>query len=181
MGTGPHLTPEMIERFDPQGFFSELDLQFARFMARLALAESRGLFLSSALTSKVRAEGNICLDLSSMAGKPLPQEGMASLICPDLSPWLRELESLPVVGRPGEYRPLILSGSRLYLYRYWKYETDLAENLRNRAGRDGGRIDEGLLRDGLERLFPADGQGGTDWQKVAALTSVLKALCVIRG
>ena len=37
------------------------------------------------------------------------------------------------------------------------------------------------LKDGLARLFPEDGQEETDWQKVAAFTSVMKRFCVISG
>ena len=48
---------------------------------------------------------------------------------------LLALEACKVVGRPGDYKPLILdSRSRLYLYRYWDYERTLADFIKGRIG-----------------------------------------------
>ena len=84
----------------------------------------------------------------------------------------------PVVGRPGDFRPLILDErGRLYLYRYWDYERRLAENLLARAT-DADDVDEALLRSGLARHFPDPADAG---QKLAATMAVLRRLCVISG
>jgi exodeoxyribonuclease V alpha subunit len=86
------------------------------------------------------------------------------------------------VGRPGQYRPLILDArSRLYLYRYWEYEKTLADHLKARAAAWIHEPDRAGLGSGLSKLFPDTGDGQIDWQKVAALVCTLKPLCVITG
>jgi exodeoxyribonuclease V alpha subunit len=88
-----------------------------------------------------------------------------------------------VVGRPGEFRPLILDHrGRLYLYRYWDYEQRLAQDLLSRVNDDPTEVDEERLRAELTRFFPqGTGRDLTDWQKVAATVAVLKRFCVISG
>ena len=137
--------------------------------------------MAAALASRCRGEGHICLDLSSMAGKKVREEDPDSPACPALGEWLSILEAEEVVGKPGEYRPLILDGSRLYLYRYWDYEKKLIDSLKERIANDPAEMNRGLLKEGLKRLFPAHTAGETDWQKVAAFASTLKRFCVVSG
>ncbi|MDI6776948.1 MAG: exodeoxyribonuclease V subunit alpha [Syntrophales bacterium] len=172
--------------------FSELDLHFARFMTELAGRDSPEVSLAAALASRSTREGHICLDLSSIEGRPLTGGDFETdpIICPRLSHWRRILEASPVVGKPGDYKPLILDErSRLYLYRYWDYEEKLADFISDRTGDGAGeperfsdKIDTSLLlKDGLDRLFPPLLDEGTDWQRVAAITSLLKRFSVISG
>ncbi len=161
--------------------FSPLDIHFAKLMAGLSGKGTQELFLAAALASHYKGEGNICFDLSSMAGKRLREEDPESLACPKLDKWLGILRGEEVVGKPGEYRPLVLNGSRLYLYRYWDYEKKLIDNLKERIVNDPAEVNQELLKDGLKRLFPRNSPGETDWQKVAAFASTLKRFCVISG
>jgi len=172
---------EEFDQLHNSSFFTGLDFQFARFMSRLSGGDSPQILLAAALASRSRREGHICVDLSSLAGKPLADGGANGGACPEWPSWRKVLESSPAVGRPGDYRPLILDGTHLYLYRYWSYEKNLAEFLKARARSGGAAIDEPLLKDGLGRLFPGDNQKETDWQKVAAFASVVKNFCVISG
>jgi exodeoxyribonuclease V alpha subunit len=95
-----------------------------------------------------------------------------------LDEWIARLRGSPVVGRPGEFRPLILDDEgRLYLYRYWDYERRLAESLLALAG-DASNVDEAQLRAGLDRYFP---DPRDTEQKLAAAMAVLRRLCVISG
>ncbi|MBW2168792.1 MAG: exodeoxyribonuclease V subunit alpha, partial [Deltaproteobacteria bacterium] len=164
---------------------SELDIHFARLITRISGQESPGLFLASALVSRATSEGHVCLDLSSLDEKPLiPDEpGTETFRWPSLAEWREILvSSSSVVGRPGDYRPLIFDDrTRLYLYRYWDYERTLANALRASAASEIEKIDVPLLSDGLSRLFPGDITGETDWQKVAAFVCVMKKFCVISG
>jgi len=171
----------MIERLYQQGILSELEIQFGRFMAELSGGENAEIALAAAMASHYQEEGNICFDLSSVAGKPAVEDGTEDLVFPKLQKWQSILAKSPVVGRPGDFRPLILDGSRLYLYRYWEYENKLANILKGRTGEDGEKVDEGALKDGLARLFPEEGEEETDWQRVAAFVSVMKRFCVISG
>ena len=104
---------------DAQGF-SPLDLHFARFIAKISGDPREEVFLAAALVSRSTSEGNICLDLKDFAGRPP--------FGPSFPEWRDILAKNTVVGRPGEYRPLILDDKgRLYLYRYWDYERILAD------------------------------------------------------
>ena len=182
--TGKKMDPRDMNRLVNEGLFSELDKHFASLMIGLSGGKSLEIFLASALLSRATSEGHVCLDLASMEGRPLMDETPDSVpfVCPGLSEWRESLESSPVVGRPGDYKPLVLDDrSRLYLYRYWDYEKTLADDLRSRAA---GEFDASLvpfLGHGLERLFGPAGDGKTDWQEVATFTALVKRLCVISG
>ena len=173
-----------IQHLLQYGIFSELDLHFARLMARLSGEQAPELFLAAALVSRATGEGHICMDLSSIEGKPLTNDvqGADIFVCPELKAWRKSLETKNVVGSPGDYRPLILDDqSRLYLYRYWEYEKGLADNIKGRAAGKIDKIYNPLLKDGLSRLFATTQEGETDWQKVSAYVSVTKRFCVISG
>ena len=178
------MNEEDIQRLLKNGLFSEIDIHFARLMTRLSGQEFPELFLAAALVSRATSEGNICLDLPSVEGKPLMRCDSETdcFPCPNLWEWRAILGSTGVVGKPGEYRPLILDDrSRLYLYRYWHYEKTLADDIRDRASKEIEDIDTPLLRAGLSRLFPGVQVKETDWQKVASFASVMKRFCVISG
>ena len=93
---------------------------------------------------------------------------------------MSSLHKSAVVGAPGDWKPLVLDGTRLYLYRHWDGEQSLVRFLRERSQVPAPGVDIALLREGLGRLFPG-GSGETDWQRVAAAAAVLKRFCVITG
>jgi exodeoxyribonuclease V alpha subunit len=166
-----------------KNILTSLDFHFASFMTRLSGVANPELFLAAALVSKFTVEGHTCLDLSSLAGKPLLNEnGNALCVCPELLFWRKILEQSTVVGKPGEFMPLILDDkSRLYLFRYWEYEKKLAEGIKKRAKQNADGVDINLLAEGLDRLFQKNQDHDPDWQKVAAATAVLKKFSVISG
>jgi len=165
-----------ITRLEGCGTFAFLDLEFARFMNRLSHADSPALGLAAALLSRRRREGHVCLPLD----QPEPVE--PDIHPPDPAAWEAEIRRFPVVGGPGDYRPLILDGRRrLYLHRFWRYEQALASRIRESAATLIPLQDLPGLRADLDRLFPAGGAAETDWQKVAAFTALTRRFCVITG
>ena len=147
-------------------YFSDLDIHFARFMGQLSGSYAPEILLAAAMVSRFTREGNICLDLRSVEGRPLngDNDGADAMVLPALAKWSAVLEGCKVVGRPGDYKPLILDNrSRLYLYRYWDYERTLADFIKDRIRniedkknqRDLGEADIPLFRESLSRLFPA--------------------------
>ena len=166
-----------------QGLFSEMDIHFAGLMHKLSDSDSPAVFMAAALVSRATSEGHICLDLSSLPSEgPIQDPALRNFVPDSPSQWGEILLSSGVVGTPGEYKPLILDESlRLYLQRYWHYEKTLADDIRDRASRDIENIDWGLLKRGLERLFHGQGEGGINWQKIAAFTAVTKRFSVISG
>jgi exodeoxyribonuclease V alpha subunit len=169
------------------GQLAEIDLHFAGFVDRLGGHLVPDLALAAALVSRAAAGGHVCLDLKALDRVELlkAREGRPAVNCPAAEDWMARLRASPVVGGPGDQRPLILdSFGRLYLYRYWSYERALIDAINRRTG--GDPIPEGrgagALRKAFERLFPEDGlSDGIDWQKIAALAVLLNRFCVITG
>ena len=169
----------MIPRSEPSlpdDQFRDIDRHFARLIARLAGREAPALAAAAALASRATGSGDVCIDLAEFAGRAVPG---CSLTAPALDEWIAALRNSPVVGCPGDFRPLVLDESgRLYLYRYWDYEQRLAENLLARAAGDADGVDAALLRAGLARFFPDPRDVE---QKRAAAIAVLRRFCVISG
>ncbi len=168
--------------------FSDLDREFFRFLEERA-GDSSAALAGALLSNRVIA-GDTCLDLNRIAGKPLgdvllgeetgTSDPLLAERLPALKQWKSSLAASRIAAPPGEMAPLILDPSgRLYLYRYWRYETRLSENIKGRLHLDPPRIDEGLLAAGLRRLFPSGEK--TDWQRVAALRAVTGRFTVISG
>jgi len=158
-----------------------LDRNFAAFICRQEGEAAPLLELVASLASSAVGGGDICLHLAEIAGRDIRIGGTETGL-PDLAALSGALEATRVVGRPGEFRPLVLDREgRLYLYRYWKYEQDLARVLLRKAAEEEPVPDETLLASGLARLFPASAAGETDWQRVAALAALRRRLCVISG
>lgn len=119
-----------------QAIFSKLDLHFARCLQELSHSENADFALAAALSSYFTNQGNVCVDLSQLAGQKFPPEAEEGIICPQLSTWLASLRQHPMVGLAGEFKPLILNGNYLYLYRYWQYEQQLRINIMQRIALD---------------------------------------------
>ena len=139
--------------------FSLLDRYFAEFLAdRSGLsgpAKERLHALATRL-SKALEDGHSCLPVS--AGEEL------------------FLAASPLVSDGGR-TPLVLDNHRLYLHRYFRYETRLAEQIRTMAARILAReIDESLFDGSFDDSGP-----GIDWQKEAAKVTLRRALTIICG
>ena len=108
------------------------------------------------------AQGHVCLPLRSQAA--------------------RRLRSSPLVGKPGDYAPLLLDGAdRLYFARHWHDEHRLAVRLSAMAA-DVQPADAARVRAALDPLFPSANLGqGPDRQKLAAALAARQRLLVISG
>lgn len=171
------------------GLFEPIDLHFARLMCRLAgHAACDELFLAAALASNVtRDEKHVCLDLNAHAGKPFEIAGKNSaspageVRLPTLRVWIDKLRAAPVVGAPGDYAPLILDGAnRLYLYRYWMYEQQLARDITARHALPLRHLDPGTARSVLGR-YRDRGIELDMFQTIAAIAAATRGFCVITG
>jgi exodeoxyribonuclease V alpha subunit len=175
---------DILDKIDRSDYFSSIDRHFARFMTELSPQPDPVIGLSAALVSRNNREGDVCIDLNSFAGLTLGSETEVeyTLTCPNLSKWREHLGKSDLVGKPGEYYPLIRDDAdRLYLYRYWEYEKNLIDLIRSRTRDDVGEVDPEKLKQHLDVFFPETGKPGIDWQKLAAAVVVLKGFCVISG
>jgi exodeoxyribonuclease V alpha subunit len=165
--------------------FSDLDRHFAAFLEAQAGGDRPSLALAAALVSHWRGEGHICMHLDEIAGSVFPDkpvEGVKPIPVPALKSWVRELKSSPVVGEPGEFKPLILDARhRLYLHRYWEYEQSLASEILKRAGTRPDESNNTELGRKLQALLPPDSAGSLNWQCVAAVAAARRKFCVISG
>lgn len=163
------------------GLFGPFDTAFARLMCRLDGRESPELMLAARLVAGRTAAGDVCLDLVSAAGQGLP-DCPDGIIPTDAARWMEALRATRVVGAPGEYRPLVLDDAgRLYLHRYWKYESDLAGALARMAGGVRNDYDPDLLAGGLDRMFGDSHNGEPDLRRLAAAVAVMRSFAVISG
>jgi exodeoxyribonuclease V alpha subunit len=182
----------IIKDLHRKGIVSEIDIHFAKFIENISAFKNPAVFLGAALVSHAAENGDICLDLNAAAGKTLPakEAGEKPLTTPEIELWQEALWSCPAVGRPGDKRPLILDEhNRLYLFRYWEYEKKLSESIKKRAAEQATDLNLSRLKDSICRYFPENAaQDGIDaykknidWQKIAAVTAILKRFSVITG
>ena len=167
-----------IEYLQAQGILSALDLHLAKFLHRLAPPHHDYILLSVAMTSHAVAQGHICLDLAVYANQPFPQfsqDAVTPIACPDLNNWIKELRTNSIVGHPGEFKPLILHNNYLYFYRYWQYEQQLAQHIRQHL--QNAPVDFVRLDAGLQRLFATS----DELQQLAARRAVEQNFCIISG
>ncbi|MGD8524509.1 MAG: exodeoxyribonuclease V subunit alpha, partial [Desulfobacterales bacterium] len=164
--------------------FSRINIHFARFIADLCGDGDSDIFLAAALVSHAAENGDVCINLHDNAEKVIleKQNGNDGLICPKLDRWLEKIEASPVTGRPGQRKPLILDArNRLYLYRNWEYENILADDINSRANDETCKLDMKSLIRSISKLYPKEKGGTPDWQKIAAVTALLKKICIITG
>src|ERR1043166_9256848 len=172
--------PADINRMTECEALSPVARHFATLMERLSGEPNREVWLAAAgLSELTTTRGHVCLDFRR------PQilfETIATgnVPVPTALDWMKALRRSKVVGKPGEFRPMIFDGmGRLYLHRFWRCEMKLAEAIRRRLV--AVPVDEARLRADLLRYFPAAAEGETDWQKVAALAALTRKFCVISG
>jgi len=138
------------------------------------------LWYSILAVSEALREGHSCLNLAYWAGATAwATDDEPGHRFPELDDWLEKLAGLPI--GPEDPAPLVLDQHRLYLRRYWRFETELAESIRARLAPVSIR-DPNTANDSLGRLFPRMQEGAeTDWQAVAAANALFQNLSVIAG
>jgi exodeoxyribonuclease V alpha subunit len=189
-----------LELLRERGVLADLDWHFARALARLGDDQRAPVLLAVALASRAVGQGHVCLDLPRLvAGGALVDDSGAPVesAWPAVDEWLALLRASPLIAPDADAdatTPLVLDAAgRLYLRRYWQYQTHLAAGIRTRAEQEDEPVDDAHLAEGLERLFPhraaaaatqgagSAGLAALDGQQVAALVAVLRRFCVISG
>lgn len=189
----------LLDRWVERDWLRALDRAFVLFLEERAPGSDPLLLLAAALASHQLGHGHVCLDLEQTLAEPdfalsLPPEGDAlagPLLLPSqllaglaLDTWLQHIAASPLVAAgdaPGHgARPLVLSGRRLYLRRYWSYERRIDQALRQRLTQDEHIPADLPAR--LERLFAGGAPAGqVDWQKLACALATRAAFSIITG
>lgn len=153
------------------GQISWLSYYFAEFIARRAQCDIDSVVaLSAALVSEANRSGDVCVDLDAHAGKPWfdADQGDDTRCAPATAEW-REILSGPCVGNRD---PLTLDCGRLYLNRYWRYESEVARQLLARSAGSSTQM--------RSTTSPASGAGDAE-QNAAVSMATDRRFCVISG
>lgn len=194
----PHAASGALAEFADATVLDAADTHVARTLVRLAGAPDDGDLVALGIAFAVRAVrlGSVTVDLSTIATTATIDEGVDvdvdALSWPDPATWQSALRASALVADgddaddrspDGQARPLRLVGSRLALDRYWRHERAIVDDLLQRADTPPPAIDDAVLRDGLDRLFPPDPDraDGPDAQRKAAETAVRRSFSVIAG
>jgi exodeoxyribonuclease V alpha subunit len=155
-----------------------MDWVFAKAIQRLGQCDDPWVGLAAALVSRAVADGHVCLDLDQALASDFPEIDTAvygALI--NATQWQERLINCAAIGAPGDFRPLIVDGGRLYLHRYWTYEHELAQAILQRCAEPVMSADDPRLVDALQHLFT---DGDSD-QKQAARLAATQRFSVISG
>lgn len=191
----------LLTRWVERGWLRALDKAFVVFLHELSPGDDPLVLLAAALTSHQLGHGHVCLDLFETLKEPdfalsLPPEGdlqTGVMLLPsqilrtlDGAHWCKVLASSRLVAlavddsEEAQQRPLVLSGKRLYLRRYWGYERRIDAALRQRLAEQESAPDD--LRERLDGLFgPASTTGPIDWQKLACALATRSAFSIVTG
>lgn len=167
--------------------YTRINRYFADFMLKLSGSDHPGFYLACGLLSHRVEQGDVCLDLAAYADGVSflsPDDQPLTIQFPDIEAWVAALQANPVVGEPGDRKPLILDAApenpRLYLYRSWQYEHRLADYIREARSRPVSGNEIPISADEIGRLFPESGSGAGS-QASAAETALASRFCVITG
>lgn len=194
---------ELLHQLDNwvnRGWLRALDRSFATFILEQDPQAQASVLLAAAMTSHQLGRGHSCLDLVATLQAPdfvlsLPPEGEEGgqlpsqwLLGLDVAQWRRALCLSTMVedrDEPQRFpeRPLVLTGQRLYLRRYWNYERSIAQALSARLSVDA--VTPEKLSSRLDALFPdtfeVNGERRSDWQKIACALAARGNFSVITG
>ncbi|MEZ5383353.1 MAG: exodeoxyribonuclease V subunit alpha [Microthrixaceae bacterium] len=163
------------------------------------------LVLALALAVRAPGRGHVCVDLRT-APERLVVDGadgdaLDRLTWPDDEAWVELVAGSPLValahrpggtdrlGADGYVAPLVLDGSRLYLERYWRYESRVIEVVADRAsdpGQPGGSstrsagvapFDPALL----DALLPLPDGATPTRQRIAVTEALHRRASIIAG
>ena len=128
------------------------------------------LAYSAALVSEANQQGDVCIMLERFeSGLLFYSERLLAPdlpLAPDTESWCKLLLAFDCVGSVGEIAPLILEDRRLYLYRYWHYESQLSNFIGMRL-KDTSDIDASKLSQDLHSLYPVMPDQMPNQQKLA--------------
>lgn len=129
---------DVLKALSVKGTLRQIDYQFARFIASQVEINADEIGFIAGIVSHELGKGHICIQLNSEQGGMNDFASMLGLYGDTARAlnqillsvnWNALLEQSAVVGKEGQAVPLMLDDGRLYLHRYWNYESFLAEIL----------------------------------------------------
>lgn len=135
------------------------------------------------LLSKKLAEGSVCVDLNQVNWEKLKEEEAVLTQFKLIS--TEDLKKNKFVSEDEKVKkPLILANNRLYLQRYYQYESLVLQKIKTliENGDEHETVEKlSAIKSEVQKLFEINSTGDTDWQAVAAISSVLNRFSIITG
>lgn len=159
--------PESADSVDtniPETIYEPLDKQLAQLMIQL------------------NGENNTVLESCVLEISKHTREGQIAITCS--AEQQTALLKTKVVGKAGEYKPLILDAGYLYLNRYFSYQQQLAEQIKSRLLRIETTQDQAdWLQGRLAVYFPKESEKENEinWQRVAAEQALHQQFLIVSG
>jgi len=150
------------------------------------------LFHSIMATSQALRNGHTCLKLDEEALEDSESlywqnqdENKPGYSFPVLADWHQHLSAIALM--PDANHPLVYEDQRLYLRRYWQFETELACAVSSlicepSASNEVFNMDQ--AQDIVTTLFPKtkmESSDELDWQKIAVANALIKPFTIIAG
>lgn len=184
-----------LKAWQELGVLRAIDRQWIEQLANHAKEPNSAVRIAGALCSAYLGAGHICVDLAVIW--QYPPEGLTKSELHDalsgcgvysVADWCRKLAESSLVGvTPNQAeRPMVLHGTRLYLYRYFNYEQSVLTYLKHQSSAVPFAVNADLI--GL--LFPKNRSPNestshdveaVDWQKVAVANAASLPFSVISG
>ena len=192
--TSPAALWEEAARLVDAGELRRLSLAFARFVDSLGPV-APPVLLAALVLSELEGHGHSCLQVADLAHDPAgllgwTKEGwqaLAGTVAPlpkNAKAWAAQLAACEEVWQVGEFdfgAPLVFDGERLYLRRYWRDETLVANSIRTRAAATRQVQSQGV-RTWLDLLFASQrAEQKPDWQKLACAVALRGSVAIITG
>ena len=182
----------LLARWHEDVWLRRIDLELAHFLAEGAEPSPAlpPVLLAAALCSWQLGLGHVCLDLQAVLEQPM------QVLSIPVGPWLQTLTladwqaacvACPsLVAQPlatgstdeasaddARTTPLVLVQQRLYLRRFWQYEQDVQQGIRQRLMLPGlSEEEEHRLQEALVVLFGGPGRAGAEHAAHAATRSM---------
>ncbi|PYF84081.1 DNA helicase/exodeoxyribonuclease V alpha subunit [Marinomonas alcarazii] len=184
------VTSFRLADWQAKGVLRAIDCQWITQLAHHAKEDNPGkgdsaVHIAGALCSAYLGAGHICIDLATIWQHPPEgveleelRAALADSGVNSVSSWCNALQGSRLVSLAGNVaeRPMVLAGTRLYLYRYFQYEQQVLNYLKSQFSVVPFDVDANLLA----QLFPDTSQS-VDWQKVAVANAASLPFSVISG
>lgn len=157
----------------------DVHFQFAAFFQNKALEPYVYLL------SKKLAEGHICLQVTELEKEQSADPLLAGYSFTNASEILRQ-QAL-VACQEGERQPFVLHQNRLYLHRYFQYESRILQRIQAFLQKEGAELEQRVQllqaqKELIAQLFDTPNAPAVpDWQLAAAITGVLHNFTIITG
>jgi exodeoxyribonuclease V alpha subunit len=167
-----------LELLKQEGEIGTFEIEFAKFINKFEKNPSQNLLSCSILAVNYQISGNICTDLSKLESSILATR--LKLTAVPLDALIEEIRAFDCIGLPGDYKPFILEGTKLYLHKYWSFENELVQWLKGKAISNSKEL-TATERNIVESQFERSNENEVDLQKVATSLALMKELLIISG